>query len=112
MLGFVLIYFLGKYFYDLAGRYNQNKWGYGILGVVVYYAASFIAGVIIVITLEITSPGKIDTIGDSMLGIISLPFGLLAAWGLYKILEKRFINAPETRPLNSDSDILDDEFLK
>ena len=34
MLGLLLIYFIGKYFYDLAAEFEKNKWLYAILGVV------------------------------------------------------------------------------
>ena len=47
MLGIVLIYWLGKYFYQLAEKYNQNKWLYAILGIVVYYVSQLFFGFVL-----------------------------------------------------------------
>ncbi len=44
---FLLIYFIGKYFYKLSEEYNQNKWLYAILGIVVYYAAGICLGFVL-----------------------------------------------------------------
>ncbi len=109
MLGLILIYFLGKYFYDLAEQHKRHAWGHAILGVVVYYAGSFIAAFFIGVIMEFSSPGSIDSFNEYALGLMALPFGLLAAWGLYKYLEKRFKNV--YTPSDDSSDILDDEFL-
>ncbi|MFT7606662.1 MAG: hypothetical protein ACI8VT_004265 [Saprospiraceae bacterium] len=108
MLGLVLIYFIGKYFYELAQRFDKNGWGYAILGVASYYIGSFIGGIILVLCYEFLAVGSIDGINDFALGLIALPFGLLACWGTYKLLERNFSNAP-TDTLHPD--ILDDEFL-
>jgi hypothetical protein len=45
MLGLLLIYFIWRQFASLAYTYNKSKWGYGILGVVVYYAGTFLGGI-------------------------------------------------------------------
>ena len=34
MLGLVLLYWIGKYFYKLAEEYDKSKWGFAILGLV------------------------------------------------------------------------------
>ena len=88
MLGFVLLYWIGKYFYKLAEEYNKSQWGFAILGVVVYYAGIFLFGVIAGIIAEIISPGFVDTFSDSLFGILMLPFGILSCYLLYKYLEK------------------------
>ena len=36
MIGLIFLYFVSKAFYRLAELYKQNKWLYGILGVVVF----------------------------------------------------------------------------
>jgi len=110
MLGLVLIYFLGKYFYNLAEEHNRPPWGYAILGVASYYGGSFIFGIIIVLIMEWNSPGSIDNMSDLALGLISMPFGLLVAAGVYKLLEKRFI-AQASGVKNMNPDILDDDFV-
>ncbi len=104
MLGLLLIYFIGKYFYDLAIKYAQSKWGYAILGVIMYYAGAFMGGILIGIFMELTGSNVAGT-NDFVLGLIALPFGLLTCWLFYKFLEKRWSGAviPGT-----NSDILDE----
>lgn len=46
MLGILLIFFIGKYYYDLAQDHHRNRWLFGVLGIVVYYAGSVIGGLI------------------------------------------------------------------
>ena len=110
MLGLVLIYFLGKSFYQLAQQYDKSPWGYAVLGVISYYAGTFIAGILLVILMEINSAGSIDDTNEFVLGLVALPFGLLCAWGLYKFLENRFEGNVSVHN-NINSDILDEDMI-
>jgi len=101
MLGLLLIYFLGKKFYELAHEYDRSRWGFAILGVVVYYLGTFLAGVIIVL-LGSNSAAFLN-LPDIVISLMSIPFGLLSAWILYRLLERSWINAKES----TDSDVLD-----
>lgn len=103
MLGLFLIYFIGKKFYDLAAKYHKHQWGFAIAGVASYYAGTFIAGILIVLYVELWSSTSIDDVNDMALGFMVLPFGLLACFGFYKLLEKNW----ERKPTHLDSDILD-----
>jgi hypothetical protein len=101
MLGLLLIYFIGKYYYELAQQHDKRKWAFAILGVVAYYAGAFVMGII----LGIIFPDAVDTMNNLILSLLALPMGLLFTWGLYKILENRWSN-----PVHDDfddSDILD-----
>lgn len=88
MLGLLLLYWIGKYFYRLAEEFNKNKWLFAILGIIVYYGATFVFGVITVIIGEIVSPGFMDTVNDTLLGILMIPFGILTSYVFYILLEK------------------------
>lgn len=94
MIGLVLIYFIGKAFYDLASRFNQSKWGFAILGIVSYYLGLLLGGFSIGILYEIFSPGEIENVSEPLLGAMAIPAGALACWGLYKFLEKKWSNPP------------------
>ena len=107
MLGLILIYFIGKAFYDLAGSYDKHQWGHAILGVISYYVGTFIAGVFIAIAYELLGNGTIDDINDYLLGIMAVPFGLLMCWATYKILERRWDN----QVVKNRDDILDDDLF-
>ena len=90
MLGILLIYFIGKYFYTLAGKYGKNQWGYAILGIASYYLGTMILGIILAIGFEIWSTTSIDEINDVVLNFIALPFGLISCYIAYKLLENHW----------------------
>ncbi len=88
MLGLLLLYWIGKNYYNLAEEYNKSQWGFAILGIVVYYGGILVAGFITGIILEIISPGFLDSVHEMLFGLLMLPFGLLSCYLLYKHLEK------------------------
>ncbi|PQJ77716.1 hypothetical protein [Polaribacter porphyrae] len=92
MLGLILLYWIGKYFYKLAEEYNKSRWGYAILGIVVYYIGLLVLGGIVVGIVEIIFEGFIDSVNDVLLSFIALPFGILSCYLLYKYLEKTWKN--------------------
>ena len=100
MLGLILLYWIGKYFYELAEQHNKSQWGFAILGIVTYYSGllifSFIAGIVI----ELTSPGYIETVNETLFGFLMLPFGFLSCYLLYQYLQKTWNkNRPDTDKL-------------
>lgn len=97
MLGLVLLYFIGKSFYTLANTYNRSPWGFAILGVVAYYGANFAFQLLLIFILEVD-------LDPYLIAVISIPFGLLAWWGLYTYLKKQW----EINPVRKSSDVLDD----
>ncbi len=107
MLGLILIYFLGKVFYELAGEHGKHQWGFAIGGVATYYLGSFIGGILIVIGMEIMTPGSVDEMDDTFLGILAIPFGLLIYWILYQYLKRSWVRGA----IIDNPDILDDEML-
>ena len=88
MFGFVLLYWIGKYFGELAVKYNKSKWGYIIFGIFTYYGGTFLSGILFVVLADIFSPGYIDTMNETLLGVLALPFGILSCYLLFKYLEK------------------------
>lgn len=90
MLGIFLIYFIWKKFAELADLYDNKKWVYGLLGVITYYAGTFLTGIVIGI-LDLIFGWGIDwesnNIGLSLLGI---PFGLGCCYLLYYLLERKW----------------------
>ena len=89
MFGIIFLYYIGKYFYTLAEENEQNKWLYAILSIVVFYAGTFIGGIILAICLLIFGI-DFDSIDDKAANIIALPFGFLADYLFYIILKKRW----------------------
>lgn len=93
MFGIFFLYFLGKKFYELADKFGQNKWLFAIISVVMYYASGFLLGAILLIIGELIAPGFVDGFSETSLNLIVIPIGLLACWGFYVILERKWKNA-------------------
>lgn len=95
MLGLLLLYWIGKYFYKLADKFDKSKWGYAILGVALYYLGTFAFAILFLLVGELYSPGYVETFNDTLLSFLSLPFGLLSCYLTYKYLDKNWTkNAP------------------
>ena len=89
MIGLILLYFVGKAFYDLAGLHNKNEWLYAVLGVGSYYAGIIVGGFLTAIGYELYGE-SIDEVNETLLGILALPIGVLACWGFYRNLKSRW----------------------
>ena len=94
MLELILIYFVGKKFYDLSEIHNQNKWLFAVLGVLCYFVAAFIFGLIIGIIDAAFGIG-IDWDNAILMTLIGLPIGLLACYGFYSILSRKWTKEDE-----------------
>ncbi|MDC8006326.1 hypothetical protein POV27_19890 [Aureisphaera galaxeae] len=103
MLGIILIYFIGKYFYNLAEDHNKSKWGFAIAGVLSYYAGTFIFGVLFAFYIEIWSNSSIYDYSDIGLGLMAVPFGLLTCAGFYFLLKRMW-----KKDKKVDEDLIDD----
>ncbi|MFD2727296.1 hypothetical protein [Hyunsoonleella rubra] len=89
MLSIVLLYFIGKYYYELAQEYYKHRWGYGILGIVVYYAGSAIGGVLVALADDLFDLG-INFESRINLMIIAFSFGVSLAVLVYFYLNRRW----------------------
>ena len=89
MLGIVLIYFIGRYFYRLAEKFEQNRWLYTILGIVAYYVGTFIGGIILALFDEIFLLG-INWENNLTLGLIAMPFGIGTVYLFYYLLQRKW----------------------
>lgn len=106
MLGLLLIYFIGKYYYQLALQHNKNAWGYAILGVIVYYGTTFLSGFLFAFAYMEMGNDSIDSGTELLLTVLSIPIGILGAFILYKVLEKSWKNSISD---SFNSDILDQD---
>ena len=104
MLGLILVYWIGKKFYTLADTFEKSKWGFAILGVVVYYGGILLYSIIFGIIAELVSPGFIDTFNETLFGFMMLPFSLLTTYLLYKYLDKTW-KKNDPRSLNNIDEI-------
>ena len=110
MLGIFLVYYIGKQFYELAEKFKKNKWLYAVLGVISYYGGTFIAGLFIGIVSEFGYIPSIDNIGELVLSLIALPFGVLACWSLYAILKNNWSKTRISKALYSE-EVIDGDLM-
>lgn len=89
MLGLILIFFVGKYFYKLAQDYYKHRWLYAILGIVVYYAAGAVLGLIIGLA-DVLIGLNIDWENAIGLNLLGIPFGIAADYGFYVLLKRKW----------------------
>ncbi len=91
MLSIILIYFIGKYFHQLASKYLQNKWLYAILGVLSYYIGSIVIGGLIVgLFMEFLMNSSIDNYSNRSFGLMLMPFGIGSACLFHYLLERKW----------------------
>lgn len=95
MLGLVLIYFVGKAFYDLAVKHGKHKWGYSILGVGSYYLGLLGGGFLLGIVLMLIGQEQfLMETNEMILGLMAVPVGALCCWGLYVVLKRNWQGQP------------------
>ncbi len=107
MLGILLIYFIGKNFYELAGKYGKHQWGFAIAGVLSYYLGTFLGGLVIGFYFFMMDSFVEDS-NRFVLNLIAVPFGILACMGLYRFL--KYVWQREAVSVNSD--ILDENVIE
>lgn len=90
MIGLVLLYFMGRAFYQLAEAHQKSKWGVAILGIAVYYAALLVSAFLVALVMLEVDPYSEPA--DFVLTLIALPFALAATWGFHRMLKKRWEN--------------------
>ena len=88
MLSILLIYFLGKYFFDLADEFDKNKWMYAILGVISYYFGSIVIGGIVIALLDLFVDIGINWDNNIGLSFMLLPFGIATSYLFYYLLKR------------------------
>ncbi len=89
MLGLLFLYFIGKYFYKLVDEFYKNKWLFAVLGIVVYYVGTFIGEALLGIMDGLMNI-SFDWDNNWALGLISLPFGIVAAYLFHFLLKEQW----------------------
>lgn len=90
MLGLLLLYWIGKFHYQLAKSYDKSKWGFAVLGLVTYYGSMVIAVLFLVLICLLFGIEFDFEKNETLLGYAVIPFGALGTYGLYKFLENKW----------------------
>lgn len=105
MIGIITLYFIGRYFYNIAEENNKNNWVFAILGVAIYFIGLVIGQMIIFAWYEIYSEYGIEDANETIVAIASIPIGLLFTFLLSKYLKKSWQQKTEIKHV----DLLDEE---
>lgn len=106
MIGLILVFFAGKFYYDLAKEYGKSKWGYAFIGVASFYIGQVIGSFLIYVSMDFFG-ANLFQYNRLTVSLLVLPLGILTCFLVYKILSKR---AFHERTISSD-DVLDDTAL-
>lgn len=86
MLGLLLIYFIWKKLAELASKYNRSRWGYGLLGIAVYFASQLLFGFIIW-PLMLANGTELTDGTQLMVSFFAIAFGALGVYLLHYFLK-------------------------
>ena len=89
MLELILIYFVGRKFYELSDFYNRNKWLFAVLGGLCYFISVFVFGMILGFVDAVYGIGM-NWDNTVFLSLIGLPVGLLMCYIFYNILDRKW----------------------
>lgn len=106
MLAIVFLYFIGRYFYELAHAHNKNKWGFAILGVATYFLGTMLFGFFVGLSHALWATTTFSDESGYLIEFVAMPFGFLACWGLYRLLKSRWTKGAAS----ANNDVLDDQF--
>ncbi|WP_196887957.1 hypothetical protein [Aureivirga sp. CE67] len=102
MLGLLLVYWIGKYYYKLAEEYNKSKWGFAILGVLSYIIGLFLTGIILGIAIEIFALNIFNNTNENLISLLLTPFGIAICYGFYQLLKKNW----KEKAIDSEIDLI------
>ena len=105
MLGILILYFLARWLYNLAKKYDKpHKWLYGLLAVLTYYGIGVTSVLIILFSGALRTGGDIDSLENRMvLTLLALPFGIGGVALLHYLLKRKW-----SREIKSTDGLLDE----
>lgn len=108
MLGYVLLYFLGRAWFKLAEKHGRSKWGWAVSNVLGFLAFQVLMGVGLAVVLELQGTDAEAYIGENEL-MVTLIAGVLTwaiAIGVYFLVKRRWEDQAYATP-DLPQDILD-----
>ncbi|KAB1230139.1 hypothetical protein DBR39_16395 [Chryseobacterium sp. KBW03] len=102
MLSIFILIGAYRYYAQLAERFGKTKWHYGLLAIGIYLGTQIILGLSYGVYLASTDPESLDNVnytGFSGINILSWLISIVAVWGVYKLLENKFIRERPTKTI-------------
>ncbi|MDQ1855662.1 MULTISPECIES: hypothetical protein [unclassified Chryseobacterium] len=94
MLSIFILIGAYRYYAQLAERFGKTKWQYGVLAIGIYLGTQIVLGMGYGVYLSVTDPESVDHVnytGFSGVNIVGWLISIVAVWGVYKLLENKFI---------------------
>ncbi|ASK30696.1 hypothetical protein CEY12_11470 [Chryseobacterium sp. T16E-39] len=82
-----------RYYAGLAERFGKTKWHFGLLGIGIYLGFQVVFLLSYGFYLGFTNPGSVEHnnySGFTWVNVLSWIFAIIAVWGVYQLLEKKF----------------------
>jgi len=96
MLGLIPLFFIGRYYYQLAHEYDRSTWGFAFLGVGIAIVAQLLFG--FCTGLLAAATGNLQWVDNTIIiSLLAIAFSVLAVVIVYKILEKNWSNNPKDK---------------
>lgn len=108
MLSFVILYLIGRPFYQLAKKYQLKfAWIYFVVGIASYYAGEVLLAGILLFYIEVTGDyDSIASMSDITLMVISIIAGVITCYISYQLLKKKlhkeYLVKEQNKPKISD----------
>ncbi|KFF24176.1 hypothetical protein [Chryseobacterium vrystaatense] len=101
MLSIFILIGAYRYYAQLAERFGKTKWHFGILAIAIYLGTQLFFGFSYGIYKGISDPYSVEEVsytGFSLINIISWIISIIAVYGVYKFLEKKFMKEQISKP--------------
>jgi uncharacterized membrane protein len=101
MLSIFILIGAYRYYAQLAERFGKTKWHYGLLAIGIYLGTQLVFGFSYGIYKGLTDPDAVDNMnytGFSPISIVSWIISIAAVYGVYKLLEKKFVKENISKP--------------
>jgi len=107
MIEILLLYSIGKYFFNLARAHKKGEWLFAILGCVSYCLGLFIGGMVIAGLAMLSDRPDFLNSNQLFLGVLCIPFGLLFCWIFYILLKRNWSKVK----FKGEMDVIDDVLM-
>lgn len=101
MLGLLPLFFIARFYYQLAHEHNRSKWGFAFLGVGIALFAQILVGLVFGIVLAMKGETEVTNNGV-VISWIALFISILVVLVVYKLLEKNWSNHPKNEKVKED----------
>ncbi|MCT2562471.1 hypothetical protein [Chryseobacterium herbae] len=101
MLSIFILIGAYRYYAQLAERFGKTKWHYGLFAIGVYLGTQLFFGFSYGIYQGINDPDSLEEVsytGFSIVNIISWIISIAAVYGVYQLLERKFVKEHVNKP--------------